>query len=115
MGLAWLYQFGHVTMLTSLSQLTLGDGVPLGWLLFPVVYVTVVVGSVWLQRTVFLVFGALGLFLYLCYLNIEVFDGALGFTFGLAVTGVIVVLASVWFQRHGSELVSERVGRLEGA
>ena len=102
----WLYLFGHIIVLGHLSALTLDQE---GWLglIFILVYLAFVVASVWLQRRVFLVFGAMGTYGYLCYLAFDIFDGALGFTFGLAAVGFVIILTAVGFQRYVSDWLEE--------
>ncbi|MEM8858926.1 MAG: hypothetical protein AAGD96_11430, partial [Chloroflexota bacterium] len=95
----WLYLFGHIIVLCHLSALTLDQEGFLG-LVFIVVYITFVVVSVKLQSRVFLVFGALGAYSYVCYLAFSVFDGALGFVFSLAFCGLILVIGAVGYQKY---------------
>jgi hypothetical protein len=94
----WLYLFGHIVVLTHLGALALDKEGPLG-LAFAAVYLAFVIASVWLQRRVFLVFGAIGFYGYACYLAFDIFEGALGFTIGLAALGLLVVLSAVGYQR----------------
>ncbi len=94
----WFYLFGHICVLCPLSMLTIDSGGVLA-LIYLIVYIGFVLASILLQRKVFLVFGALGVYGYLCYLAFEVFDGGLGFVFGLATVGLIIVLSTVAFQR----------------
>ncbi|MBL8046626.1 MAG: hypothetical protein JNL09_08800, partial [Anaerolineales bacterium] len=64
------------------------------------VYVAFVIASVWLQRRVFLVFGAIGCYSYLSYLAFQVFDGSLGFIFTLGSIGLLIVLTAVGYQKY---------------
>jgi hypothetical protein len=95
----WFYIFGHVAVLGNLAALALDDGPVLG-LLFLTVYLGFVVASVWLQSRVFLVFGALGCYAYVSKLAFDVFAGSLGFVFGLALVGLLIVLSAVGYQRY---------------
>lgn len=94
----WLYLFGHIAVLTNLGALAVSRE---GWyaLAYPALYVGFVAASVRLGRRIFLVFGALGVYSYLCYLAFDVFEGALGFTFGLAAVGLLVLLGGAAYQR----------------
>lgn len=94
----WFYLFGHLIILGHLSALTLEKEGGLG-LIYPIVYLAFVVASVWLQRRVFLVFGAIGCYSYCCYLAFQIFDSALGFVFALASIGLLIVLTAVGFQK----------------
>src|SRR5829696_7941282 len=95
----WFYIFGHVAVLGNLGALALDDGPALG-LLFLAIYLGFVVASVWLQSRVFLVFGALGCYVYVSKLAFDVFAGSLGFVFGLALVGLLIVLSAVGYQRY---------------
>lgn len=105
----WLYLFGHLIILSHLGSLTLEYENALG-LVYIAVYLAFVVASVWLQRQVFLVFGAIGCYSYLCYLAFEVFDSALGFTFGLAAIGLLIVLTAVGYQKYARVWLERWVG-----
>jgi hypothetical protein len=106
----WLYLFGHLAVLYSLSALAIDREGLLGFVVYPAFYLGVVVASVWLQRKVFLVFGALGVYGYLSYLASEVFHGTLGFAFGLALVGLLIILLSVGYQRVGRAWLERVVG-----
>jgi hypothetical protein len=110
----WFYIFGHLTVLTNASALALDEGVGLG-LLFLLLYLGFVVASVWLQARVFLVFGALGCYAYACYLAFDVFNGALGFVFGLAAVGLLIVLTAVGYQRYVRDWLERRLAPFQPA
>ncbi|MDP9364153.1 MAG: hypothetical protein M3Q10_08000 [Chloroflexota bacterium] len=110
----WFYLFGHLAVLGNASALALDAGVALG-LLFLVLYLGFVVVSVWLRARVFLVFGALGCYAYACYLAFEVFEGALGFVFGLAAVGLLIVLSAVAYQRYVRAWLERRLAPLRPA
>ena len=95
----WFYIFGHVAVLGNLGALALDDG-PAWGLLFLAIYLGFVAASVWLQSRVFLVFGALGCYAYVSKLAFDVFAGSLGFVFGLALVGLLIVLSAVGYQRY---------------
>ena len=56
--------------------------------------------SLKLRRTVFLVFGALGVYVYLGHLAWQVFKDSLLFPFVLALLGLSLILATVLGQRY---------------
>ncbi|HKP54180.1 MAG TPA: DUF2157 domain-containing protein [Chloroflexia bacterium] len=95
----WLYLFGHLVLLGNLSALTYRKEGLLG-LIFIVVYLSFVAASVWLQRPVFLVFGALGCYGYLTYLAYRIFEGSTAFPIALAVIGLMIVLTTVAYQKY---------------
>jgi hypothetical protein len=94
----WLYLFGHVALLANLGALAYRKEGPVA-LVFLGVYVGIVLASVWLQRPVFLVFGALGCYSYIGYLAFRIFPGAGEFPIALAITGFTIVLTAVGFQK----------------
>ena len=104
----WFYVFGHIAVLGNLGALALDDGPVLG-LLFLAVYLGFVVASVWLQARVFLVFGALGCYAYVSKLAFDVFAGSLGFVFGLALAGLLIVLSAVGYQRYVQPWLAQRL------
>lgn len=108
----WLYLFGHITVLANLSTLALAHEGAVS-LLFLASYLAFVIASVWLQRRIFLVFGALGCYSYVSYLAFQVFDSALGFTFALAVIGLLIVITAVGYQKYVRGWLEQRLGRYQ--
>ncbi len=106
----WLYLFGHIIILGHLGALAYDHE---GWvgLLFLATYLAFVVASVWLQRRVFLAFGALGCYSYASYLAVQVFKDELGFTFALAAVGLLVVLTAVGYQKFLRGWLEQWLGR----
>ena len=95
----WFYLFGHLLVLSFFSSLTLDREGILGLVYFAV-YFLFVIASVWLQRRVFLVFGAIGCYGYISYLAFDIFDGAMGFVFALGGVGLLIVLSAVGYQKY---------------
>lgn len=106
----WFYLFGHIIVLSHLSALTLNREGFLG-IVYLAVYISFVVASVWLQRRVFLVFGAIGCYSYLSYLAFQVFQGALGFVFALGVIGILIVLTAVGYQKYLRSWLENQLAR----
>ncbi len=106
----WFYLFGHLIILIHLSVLTLNREGFLSIVYF-VIYLAFVIASVWLQRRVFLVFGAIGFYSYLSYLVFRVFEGALGFVFALGGIGLLIVLTAVGYQRYFRPWLENQLGR----
>ena len=69
----------------------------------------VVVLSVRLQSRIFLVFGALGCHAYVSYLAFKLFADSLGFPFALAITGLLIVLSAVAYERVGRPWLRSRL------
>jgi hypothetical protein len=106
----WFYIFGHLLILAHLSALTLDLKGGFG-LIYLIVYLAFVVASIWLQRSVFLLFGAIGFYFYLGYLAFEVFHGALGFVYALASIGLLIIFSAVGYQKYLRGWLEERVER----
>jgi hypothetical protein len=106
----WFYLFGHIIVLSHLSALMLNREGFLG-IVYLAVYISFVVASVWLQRRVFLVFGAIGCYSYLSYLAFQVFQGALGFVFALGVIGLLIVLTAVGYQKYLRSWLENQLAR----
>ena len=69
--------------------------------------------SLYLNRRVFLVFGALGAIAYLAYLAFSVFRKTLGFSIVLAGFGLTVILLTVWLQRR-YPVIARRLAASQG-
>ena len=108
----WFYLFGHIIILSHFSVLTLDNKDTLG-LAYIAVYLAFVVASVWLQRRIFLVFGAIGCYGYLSYLAFQVFDGVLGFAYALASMGLLIVLTAVGYQKYARKWLEQRLGKFQ--
>lgn len=67
-------------------------------------YALLNIGLIWLavklRRTTFLVFGALGVHLYLGHLAYRVFQDSFFFPFALALLGLSLILLTIWMQRR---------------
>lgn len=94
----WGYLFGLLAFWGGLSLAqNASELAKFGYFL---VNLVLMVLSVLLQRRAFLVFGGLGVFLYLAHLAREVFADSLAFPFALSLMGVLIIYGGVQFQRH---------------
>jgi hypothetical protein len=108
----WFYLFGHLIILGQLSALALERE---GWLglAYLVLYLLFVVASIWLQRRIFLVFGAIGCYGYLSYLAFHVFSGGLGFVLALGSLGLMIVLTAVGYQKYARRWLERGLGQYQ--
>lgn len=60
--------------------------------------------SVFLQRKVFVVFGAIGSFVYFAHLAADVFEDSVMFPFALTIFGSMVLYCGILLHRHGSKI-----------
>jgi uncharacterized membrane protein len=95
----WLILFGNLTWMAHLGDIALDDDFGPAGLLFLLVSLIAVVLSVVTQFRVFLVFGALGLYSWVCYLVFDTFDDSTSVTLGLVLIGVFIVLTGIGYQK----------------
>jgi len=94
----WCYLFG---LLAFWGGFTLMDsGSEVGRLLYALLNVGLIAAGVWLRRSVFIVFGVLGVHVYLGHLAYEVFKDSVLFPFALALLGLSVILVTVLAQHQ---------------
>lgn len=68
--------------------------------LYLLLNISLVAIALYLKRTVFLVFGAIGIHLYLGHLAYVVFKDSFLFPFALALLGLSLILITVWTQSY---------------
>jgi hypothetical protein len=94
----WLYFFGMVSFWGAITSMQSGH--ELSKLLYCAMNLGFVVLSVLLRRRVFLVFGSIGVNLYLGHLAWRVFERSMLFPFALTLLGLGIITAAVYYQRH---------------
>ena len=104
----WCYLFGLLAFWCGLTFM--GSGTELGRLIYAFVNVGLIALGVRLRRGVFLVFGVLGVHVYLGHLAYEVFKDSVLFPFALALLGLSVILVTVLAQRRMHGLVRAPAG-----
>lgn len=93
----WCYLFGMMAFWGGLTSMNgRSEWMRVWYALLNVAFIGL---AVKLRRATFLVFGALGVFVYLGHLAYEVFKDSFFFPFVLALLGLGLILATVWFQR----------------
>ena len=93
----WCYLFG---LMAFWGGLTVMDGSELRRLIYLLINIGLVGLAVRLRRTVFMVFGVLGIYAYLGHLAWEVFKDSVFFPFALALLGLSLILVTVWGQHY---------------
>ena len=101
----WGYLFGTLAFWGGLSLMESQSEV--GKLLYCLINIVLMLISVLLDRRVFIVFGALGVFGYLGHLAYTVFKDSLLFPFALSALGLAIIWLGIYYQRHRA--------RIEGA
>lgn len=94
----WCYLFGMLAFWGGLTAMNSDSEV--NRLLYMLLNIGLIVLAVKLRRTTFLVFGALGVHLYLGHLAYRVFQDSFFFPFVLALLGLSLILVTVWMQRR---------------
>lgn len=94
----WCYLFGLLAFWCGLTFMESGS--ELGRLLYALVNVGLIVLGVRLRRGVFVVFGVLGVHVYLGHLAYEIFKESVLFPFTLALLGLSVILVTVFAQGY---------------
>jgi hypothetical protein len=94
----WCYMFGLMAFWGGLSSMDSTSEV--GRAIYAAINLGLIGLAVKLRRATFLVFGAMGIYVYLGHLAYEVFKNSVFFPFTLALLGLSLILATVWAQRR---------------
>lgn len=94
----WCYLFGMIAFWGGLTSMDAGSEVMRA--LYALLNVGFIGLAIVLRRSTFLVFGALGVYIYVGYLAYEVFQNSFFFPFALALLGLSMILLTVWVQRR---------------
>jgi hypothetical protein len=100
----WFYLFGLLTFSGGLTFL--GDGTQLGKAIYCLLHLGLMVLAVVLQRRAFLVFGALGVFIYLMDEASGYFRNSFGFTIALTLIGALFIAAGIAFKRNEAQITA---------
>ncbi len=99
----WLYLFGVMTFWSGLSfQCSTSE---LNKFIYCLINVVLIFSGVILNRRVFSVFGALGVFSYLTYLSVSVFADSFSFPVVLVFLGILIMLAASRWSRVEKKLM----------
>jgi hypothetical protein len=93
----WCYLFGLLAFWGGFTAMESGG--ELGRIIYALMNVGLILLGVRLRRATFLVFGVLGVHIYLGHLAYEVFKESVLFPFALAVLGLSVIIFTVFAQR----------------
>jgi hypothetical protein len=94
----WCYVAGTLSFWSGLTLLDGGDEI--GRLVYAAINVALVWAGTVVRRGTFVVFGAIGIAIYLGHLAYEVFENSIFFPFAVALIGLGTILATVWLQRR---------------
>lgn len=94
----WCYLFGLMGFWGGLTSIDSDSEI--GRFVYLLVNIGLVGIALYLRRTVFLVFGAIGIHIYLGHLAYEVFKDSFLFPFALALLGLSLILVTVFTQSY---------------
>ena len=100
----WGYLFGLLAFWGGLSMMKGGD--ELSKFLYAFINVGLIVLSVLLRQRSFIVFGALGVLVYLSYLSYRVFSDSVLFPVVLTMGGIGIIYMGVVYQRHSAKIAT---------
>ena len=106
----WGYLFGMLAFWGGLTSLDSDSEV--GKFVYCCINLGLIGVSVLLQRKVFIIFGALGVSIYLGHLAYDVFKSELLFAFALSVVGLAVMALGVQYHRHERDIQQKIAGML---
>jgi hypothetical protein len=102
----WCYLFGMLAFWGGLT--TMNSSSEMKRLVYALINVGLIGIAVRLKRSTFLVFGALGVHLYLGHLAYSVFKDSFFFPFVLALLGLSLILITVLMQRRINRMMTKR-------
>ena len=98
----WFYLFGLLTFTGGLTLM--GDGNQLGKAVYCLLHLILMALAIILQRRAFLVFGSLGVFIYLMGEAEGYFRNSFAFTIALTLIGALFIAAGILYKRKEAEL-----------
>lgn len=94
----WGYLFGALSFWGGFSILTFNS--EFGWFFYLCINIAMMAASAFLARNVLMVFGAIGVFSYLCHLAYAVFGQSLLFPFVLGFIGIAMIVLAIVYQKR---------------
>jgi hypothetical protein len=94
----WCYLFGLIAFWGGLTSMNSDSEI--GRLVYCGVNIGLIALSLYLRRSMFLVFGAIGVFAYLGHLAYEVFQESVLFPFVLVLLGLATIVATILAQKY---------------
>lgn len=101
----WFYLFGLLTFSGGLSLM--GSGSQLGRAIYCLIHLAMMALAILLGRRVFLVFGAIGTFVYLATEAEEFFRNSFGFTIALTLIGIAFISGGIAYKRQEARFESK--------
>ncbi len=108
----WGYLFGMMAFWGGLTSLDSDSEI--GKFAYCMINVALMAVSVLLARKVFIVFGSIGVAIYLGHLASDVFKDELLFTFALSGFGLAVIAFGVFYHKHEERITERLIAMLPG-
>lgn len=99
----WAYFFGILAFWISLTSLSTDRGEFFQFSYF-LVNILLMVIAVLLNRKIFMVFGAVGTFIYFNYLAYKVFQDSILFPFAMVLLGMAVIWIGIFYQKNNKNI-----------
>jgi len=106
----WGYLFGTIAFWCGLSLMDSNNEV--SKFLYFLTNVLLMGVSVFLQRKVFVIFGAIGSFGYIGYLASDIFADSMLFPFVLTIMGAMILYCGILLHRHGKKIEQSLVSAM---
>lgn len=101
----WPYFFGAISFWSGLSDLL--NGSEYSRFAYLLINLGLILLSVLLQRTIFVVCGAFGVMIYLMVIFSDYFIDSISFPIFLSLIGVAIVFLGIYYQKHYAEIESK--------
>ena len=106
----WMYLFGLITLSSGLS-IFYNDDI-FKFVLLGAANILLILFSLFINRNVFLVFGAIGLTEFLSRLSWKYFEDSVYFPFALTVIGILLILSGIFFQKNRKNIDKNIINKL---
>jgi hypothetical protein len=100
----WIKLYGLIGLQIGFTVLFSNSQSTLFGLLFLVVYLILVILSLYFQEVIYLVFGVIGVYTYIIRLIFDYLEDTIYFPLVLGIVGISIVILAVLYQRYGSAL-----------
>ena len=100
----WIKLYGLVGLQIGFTVLFSDSDSTLFGLLFLVVYLILIVLSLYFQEVIYLVFGVIGVYTYIIRLIFDYLEDTVYFPLVLGLVGISIVILAVLYQRYGNAL-----------
>jgi len=106
----WMYLFGLITLLFGLSVFYMAEIYK--FVLPGIISLLLILFSLFINRTVFLVFGTIGLTEFLCLLSWRFFEGSLLFPFAVTIIGILLIIFGILVQKNRKNIEEKFIKKL---